>query len=138
MNINSITTISLNLLFSNFNEIEKEYFNQFETLKYINHLHYTNSKVIEPNFKLPNLTELFDNFNEKIIKLSIKSSIQCGAFKSKILFGRVEIPWIHLHGSQKGNKTIQIIYPSWVDNKFILLDDETIHLFLRNLIKYES
>lgn len=131
MDISNITVISLNLMIPNFEHIEKEYLNQFETVKYIKRILNGSENVIDETFILPSLTDLFHEFNGKNEKLSSGKYIHFGKFKSKIsgnviLFGKVTFPW--------NDCKSEIRFPAYIQDKFILMDENSIEFYIGDLI----
>lgn len=137
MNISDLSLISLNLMVSNLNEIEKSYKHQFDTLKFIKQtIFLQNDNVIDKSFVLPSLNDLFCKFNGKKDKLKNGKFIYFGKYKSLIsgnviLFGKLIIKW-------NGDMVEEDIrYPAYIKEKLILMDDESIDFYIKDLIKDE-
>lgn len=136
MDISNLSLISLNLMISNLDEVEKAYKHQFDTLKYIKQTVFSYNDDINKSFILPSLNELFYKFNGKSEKLKNGKFIHFGQYKSKIsgnvvLFGKLIIDW------QNDIDEKDIRYPVYINEKIILMDEESIDFHIKDLLRDE-
>lgn len=138
MDIDDITTISLEMALGNINlfNLQKKYEEQFEIIKFINSSSIgCRQSIVNRNFKLPSLLQLFTNFNDKCYEFDKNKVIKFGRFKSKIndiiLFGKIEIPF-------ENEERIDIRFPCcFIEDESLALLDEN-GLIIKGIYLHEK